>query len=108
MVRSSADLDCLAMIRLDGRRLQIGYLSESVAAVEATDRAILRAQGLSTMCANALEESGSARAEVVENVYEEINGALLAEGLIPGDRRKEEEYLSRVRADDLPSLSLAG
>ncbi|MDD3327135.1 MAG: hypothetical protein PHW25_08625 [Zoogloea sp.] len=92
----------------DGRRLQIGYLSESVAAVGATDRAILRAQGLSTMCANALEESGPARAEVVENVYEEINGVLLAEGLIPGDRRKEEEYLSRVRADDLPPFPLRG
>ena len=29
-------------------------------------------------------------------------------GLIPGDRRKEEEYLSRVRADDLPPFPLRG
>jgi hypothetical protein len=92
----------------DGRRLQISYLSESVAAVGATDRAILRAQGLSTMCASALEENGPARSEVVENLYEEINGVLLAEGLIPGDRRKEEEYLSRVRPDDLPPFPLRG
>lgn len=92
----------------DGRRLQISYLSESVAAVGATDRAILRAQGLSTMCANALEENGPSRAEVVENLYEEINGVLLAEGLIPGDRRKEDEYLSRVRPDDLPPFPLRG
>jgi len=92
----------------EGRRLQIGYLSESVAAVGATDRAILRAQGLSAACASALEENGSARADVVENIYEEINGVLLAEGLIPGDRRKEEEYLSRARADDLPPFPLRG
>lgn len=92
----------------DGRRLQISYLSESLSAVGITDRAILRAQGLSTICANALEESGSDRAEVVENLYEEINGVLLAEGLIPGDRRKEEEYLSRIRADDLPPFPLRG
>lgn len=92
----------------DGRRLQIGYLSESMAAVGAADRAILRAQGLSAMCDNALEKNGLARAEVVENLYEEINGILLAEGLIPGDRRKEEEYLSCIRADDLPPFPLRG
>lgn len=92
----------------DGRRLQIGYLSESLAAVGTTDRAILQAQGLSPLCANALKESGVARTEVVENIYEEINGILLAEGLIPGDRRKEEEYLSRARADDLPPFPLRG
>lgn len=92
----------------EGRRLQVGYLSESVAAVGTTDQAILRAQGLSAMCANALKEIGPTRAEVVENLYEEINGVLLAEGLIPGDRRKEEEYLSRVRSDDLPPFPLRG
>jgi hypothetical protein len=92
----------------EGRRLQISYLSESVAAVGETDRAILRAQGLSSVCASALEENGLARAEIVENIYEEINGVLLAEGLIPGDRRKEEEYLSRARADDLPPFPLRG
>lgn len=92
----------------DGRRLQIGYLSESVATVGATDRAILRAQGLSPTCARALEENGPARTEVVENIYEEINGVLLAEGLIPGDRRKEEEYLSRARDDNLPPFPLRG
>lgn len=92
----------------EGRRLQIGYLSESVAAIGPADQAILRAQGLSPLCAAALEENGPAQAEVVENIYEEINGVLLAEGLIPGDRRKEDEYLSRPRADDLPPFPLRG
>lgn len=92
----------------DGRRLQIGYLLESLATIGTSDRAILRAQGLSPASVSALEEDGQTRAEVVENIYEEINGVLLAEGLIPGDRRKEEEYLSRARADDLPPFPLRG
>jgi hypothetical protein len=92
----------------DGRRLQIGYLSDSLAAVGVADQAILRAQGLSPACSSALTQGGPTRAEVVENIYEEINGVLLAEGLVPGDRRKEEEYLSRVRADDLPPFPLRG
>lgn len=92
----------------DGRRLQIDYLFESLTTIGASDRAILRAQGLSPACASALEDDGPVRAEVVENIYEEINGVLLAEGLIPGDRRKEEEYLSRARADDLPPFPLRG
>lgn len=92
----------------DGRRLQIGYLSESLASIGVADQAILRAQGLSPACARALEAEGPARDELIENIYEEINGVLLAEGLIPGDRRKEEEYLSRARADDLPPFPLRG
>lgn len=92
----------------DGRRLQIDYLRDALAAVGPADKAILQAQGLSPECSNALEEDGPTRTEVIENIYEEINGILLAEGLIPGDRRKEEEYLSRVRADDLPPFPLRG
>lgn len=92
----------------DGRRLQIGYLIDSLTTIGVSDIALLRAQGLSPECASALEGDGPARAEVVENIYEEINGVLLAEGLIPGDRRKEEDYLSRARADDLPPFPLRG
>jgi hypothetical protein len=92
----------------EGRRLQISYLAESLATIGATDQAILSAQGLSPAFTKALKEDGPDRAEVVENIYEEINGVLLAEGLIPGDRRKEDEYLTRERPDDLPPFPLRG
>ena len=92
----------------DGRRLQMGYILDSLLAITATDRTLLRAQGLTSLYAEAIEQDGAARAEAVENIYEEINGILLAEGLIPGDRRKEGEYLSRVRGDELPPFPLRG
>ncbi len=92
----------------EGRRLQIAYLSESLQAVSPMDRAVLDTQGLSQLTLAALDGDASSQSELLEYLYEEINGVLLADGLIPGDRRKEEEYLSRPRSDDLPPFPTRG
>ncbi|MGB6009493.1 UvrD-helicase domain-containing protein [Castellaniella sp.] len=91
-----------------GRRLQLGYLSDSLQKITPIDRAVLDAQYLSPLHRSALDGDETAKTELLEYLYEEINGVLLADGLIPGDRKKEEEYLSRTRSDDLPPFPSRG
>lgn len=92
----------------EGRRLQLAYLTEALQSVSSIDRAVLDTQVLSQLTQAALDGETSSKSELLENLYEEINGILLADGLIPGDRRKEEEYLSRSRSDDLPPFPNRG
>lgn len=92
----------------EGRILQLTYLSEALQAISPIDRAVLSTQQLSPLTLAALDGVASSSSEFLENLYEEINGVLLAGGLIPGDRRKEEEYLSQLRSDDLPPFPTRG
>lgn len=91
-----------------GRRLQLTYLTESIQTISPIDRALLDTQNLSQLHRAALDGDEPSKVELLEYLYEEINGVLLADGLIPGDRRKEEEYLSRPRGDDLPPFPSKG
>lgn len=92
----------------EGRRLQLAYLEEALQSVSQIDLAVLATQDLSPLIRTAVAGSASSKTELLENLYEEINGILLADGLIPGDRRKEEEYLSRSRTDELPPFYSRG
>lgn len=92
----------------EGRRLQLAHLSDAVESISSIDKAVLASQELSPTIRSALNGNETDKAELIENLYEEINGVLLADGLIPGDRRKEEDYLSRVRSDDLPPFPTRG
>jgi hypothetical protein len=92
----------------EGRNLQVSYLEESLHSISEIDKEIIRMQKTSPYIDKALHGETAEKNELIENIYEEINGILLAENIMPGDRRKEDEYLSRYRGDDLPPFELRG
>jgi hypothetical protein len=106
----ASSLSILGEDSAEGRKLQFDLLSESLSSISKSDRVLLSAQMLSPHVRVAMDSNPGELAwiELVEDLYEEINGVLLAEGLLPGDRKKEEEYLSQSRSDDLPPFSCRG
>ncbi|MBL0541717.1 UvrD-helicase domain-containing protein [Aeromonas caviae] len=92
----------------EGRNLQVSYLEESLHSISEIDKEIIRTQKISSYIEKALQGETAEKNELIENIYEEINGILLAENIMPGDRRKEDEYLSRYRGDDLPPFEFRG
>ncbi|WP_421178613.1 UvrD-helicase domain-containing protein [Aeromonas enteropelogenes] len=92
----------------EGRNLQVSYLEESLHSISEIDKEIIRTQKISSYIEKALQGETAEKNELIENIYEEINGILLAENIMPGDRRKEDEYLSRSRGDDLPPFEFRG
>jgi len=106
----TSGLSVLGQDSTEGRRLQFELLSESLQSVSGADRTVIAAQGVSQQISEALKAGAkhAAWTQVVEDLYEEINGVLLAEGIMPGDRSKEEEYLSENRSDELPPFSTRG
>ena len=94
----------------EGRKLQLNLIESLILNFPKGDIELLKVQSLSSHIITALEsvEQSPERAELVEFVYEEINGVLLSEGIMPGDKTKEESYLSKERADDLPPFLTRG
>ncbi len=94
----------------EGRKLQLDLISSLIRDLPEGDIALLKAQNLSPRIIAALDslEEAPEQIELVEFVYEEINGVLLSEGIMPGDKTKEESYLSRERSDDLPPFLTRG
>lgn len=106
----ASGLNVLGQDSTEGRKRQFDLLSEALSSISVADKAVLSAQRLSTHVVAALAAApmAVARLELLEDLYEEINGFLLAEGLLPGDRKREEDYLTQERPDELPPFVLRG
>lgn len=106
----ASGLNVLGEDSTEGRRRQFDLLAESLTSISSADKALLLAQGLSAHVETALGAAPTslARLDLLEDLYEEINGFLLAEGLLPGDRKREEDYLTQPRPDELPPFVRRG
>ena len=93
-----------------GRRMQFELLTSLIESFPKGDRAVLEGEGLSEHIRKALDpiEKKTDKADLVENLYYELNCFLLPKGLIPGDKSKERDYLNQSRTGDLPPFPSRG
>ncbi|AXQ27182.1 hypothetical protein D0B54_00075 [Solimonas sp. K1W22B-7] len=107
---AASSLSILGDDSTDGRKRQIEIIGELVQSFSSSDRKSFTAAGLSKHIAEALDSAGTSieRAELVEDIYQEINGVLSADAVSLGDQRKVDEYLKQDRADDMPPFRRRG